>query len=136
MRLSSKYTPEISQPFSTDTQSEQEELKNLVEIYRQRLENQWADLKENAAQYGKQALVIGGVLLTAYLLLEALLPKNDEKEEVKEEELKVIKPKKEAGFSIGGAIQGLAWTLAANWAQQKLIHYMQEDQGTNAQIEE
>lgn len=137
MRLTSKYTPEISQPFSTDTQSERDELKTLVETYRNRLETQWEDLKDNATHYGKQALIIGGSLLAAYLLLEALLPDEDKEESAhSQNNSEPVAVKKESGFSIGGALQSLAWTLALNWAQQKLSLYMQEELETNAPSQE
>lgn len=138
MRLTSKYTPEISQPFSTDTQSEREELKTLVETYRNRLETQWEDLKDNATHYGKQALIIGGTLLAAYVLLEALLPDEDKEEPAPPPQgnSEPVAVKKESGFSIGGALQSLAWTLALNWAQQKLSLYMQEELETNAPSQE
>lgn len=138
MPIKSNYNTDISQPFSTDTLSEEAELKSKVAEYRERLEMQWEDLKTNAVSYGKQALIIGGVLLTAYILLEKLLPDEDkeEGEDVVDAEYTVIKTEKESGFSVGSAIQSLAWTLAANWAKEKLYTYMQEDRGTDASSEE
>lgn len=138
MPIKSNYNTDISQPFSTDTLSEEAELKNKVAEYRERLEMQWEDLKTNAVSYGKQALIIGGVLLTAYILLEKLLPDEDkeEDEEVVDAEYTVVKTEKESGFSVGSAIQSLAWTLAANWAKEKLYTYMQEERETNASTEE
>lgn len=138
MPIRPNYNPDISQPFSTDTQSEEAELKNKVAEYRERLEIQWEDLKTNAVSYGKQALIIGGVLLTAYILLEKLLPEEEKEEvgEIEEAEYTVVKTQKESGFSIGGAVQSLALTLAANWAKEKLYSYLQEEPGTNASSEE
>lgn len=138
MPIRRNYNPDISQPFSTDTLSEEAELKNKVAEYRDRLEMQWEDLKTNAVSYGKQALIIGGVLLTAYILLEKLLPEEDEEGtgEIEDAEYTVVKTQKESGFSVGSAIQSLAWTLAANWAKEKLYNYLQEEQGTNAHSEE
>jgi hypothetical protein len=134
MLIKPNYNPDISQPFSTDTLSEEAELKNQVAEYRQRLETQWEDLKTNAVSYGKQALIIGGVLLTAYALLQKLLP--DEEEEIEDTDLKPLKAQRESDFSVASAIQTLAWTLAANWAKEKLYTYMQEERETNASSEE
>jgi hypothetical protein len=138
MPIRPNYNTDISQPFSTDTLSEEAELKNKVAEYRERLEMQWDDLKTNAVSYGKQALIIGGVLLTAYILLEKLLPDEDkeEGEDVVDAEYTVVKTERESGFSVGSAIQSLAWTLAANWAKEKLYTYMQEDRETDASGEE
>ena len=72
----------LSKPFSSNTDAEKEDLLKEADLYRDKLEVQWDDLKKDATDYGKQALIIGGVVASTYLLLEAVLPKEKSKEKV------------------------------------------------------
>lgn len=124
------FSPKHSKPFSSDTLREKEELREAVEGYRQRLDAQWQELQTNAATYGKQALIIGGVIAGVYLLVETILPAADDEEEEVEEVVEVETPVKikkassESDFKIGKALQSLAWTIAAGWARQQISNYI------------
>ena len=121
----------LSKPFSSDTDQDKQDLLQEADLYKNKLENQWDDLKKDASGYGKQALIIGGVLTTTYLVLNALLPTPKEKVSVKlkeKPERKKTVIKKKSKFAVGDAVQSLAWTLAVGWARQKLKNYIADDQ--------
>ncbi|WP_159469325.1 hypothetical protein [Dyadobacter sp. 3J3] len=125
-------TVKLSKPFSSDTETEKEDLLKEADLYRGKLESQWDNLKQDASGYGKQALIIGGVVVTTYLLLEAVLPnaKKNEKIEIDEPVRPVLKqkvPKKKSKFAVGEAVQSLVWTLAIGWARKKLQNYIADD---------
>lgn len=125
-------TVKLSKPFSSDTETEKEDLLKEADLYRDRLESQWDNLKQDASGYGKQALIIGGVVVTTYLLLEAILPdaKKKEKIEIAEPVRPVLKqtvPKRKSKFAVGEAVQSLVWTLAVGWARKKLQNYIADD---------
>jgi hypothetical protein len=132
MNTSVESSVKLSKPFSSDTAEEKEDLLKEADLYRDKLERQWGSLKNNASEYGKQALIIGGVVTTTFLVLNALLP-DVKKEEASEEagEKPRIKEKiykKRSSFALGDAVQSLAWTLALGWARKKLQNYIADDQ--------
>ncbi|MFC6194403.1 hypothetical protein ACFP1I_22510 [Dyadobacter subterraneus] len=103
-----------------------------ADLYRDKLESQWDNLKQDASGYGKQALIIGGVVVTTYLLLEAILPDAKKKEKIELAEpvrpvLKQTVPKRKSKFAVGEAVQSLVWTLAVGWARKKLQNYIADD---------
>ncbi|TLV00448.1 hypothetical protein [Dyadobacter luticola] len=127
-------------PFSSDTDKDKLDLQLDADVYREKLEHQWSDLKTEATSYGKQALVIGGVVATSYLVMNAFLPKTkkdkeaEKKKQAPKEEFVLIEKSKlkkdKARSTAGQAVQSLAWTLAVGWARQKLKHLMQDEQKT------
>lgn len=124
----------LTKPFSSDTDLEKRDLQQDAELYRDKLELQWSDLKNDATNYGKQALIIGGVIATTYVVMNAVLPdyKKGKKTVEEEPEIRIEKKssKKKAQFALGQAVQSLAWTLAVGWARQKLKHLIADDQKT------
>lgn len=123
----------ITKPFSSDTDKEKEGLLQDADLYRDKLETQWSGLKKEATEYGKQALVIGGVMVTTFVVMNALLPKGKKKKEILVEpvepvEKKVTKIKTQS--AVGQAVQSLAWTLAVGWARQKLKHFIEDERKT------
>ena len=128
----------LSKPFSSDTDLEKESLMYEANLYRDKLEDQWGDLKTDARQYGKQALIIGGVVTTTFLVVNALLPDNKKKSKelkIKDAErqqlaIKEVKVKKSKENTVRSAVQSLAWTLAIGWARQKLEKYIADDRKT------
>ncbi|QRR02396.1 hypothetical protein [Dyadobacter sandarakinus] len=126
----------ITKPFSSDTDKEKQDLILNADLYRDKLETQWTGLKSDAGDYGKKALVIGGAIATSYLLMNALLPKPKKPKPVFDEyalrpvEVEV-KPKKSKQFAVGKAVQSLAWTIALEWARQRLKHLVADDQKPN-----
>jgi len=129
----------ITKPFSSDTARDKEDLQLDAEIYRDKLENQWTNLKVEATEYGKQALVIGGVVTTTFLVMNAFLPKtkkDKERERLKAEEQErpqlVLADKKKVEKAktqshVLQAVQSLAWTLAVGWARQKIKHMIEDE---------
>lgn len=125
-------TVKLSKPFSSDTETEKEDLLKEADLYKDKLESQWDNLKQDASGYGKQALIIGGVVVTTYILLEAILPNAKKKGKIEIAEplrpvLKQTAPKKKSKFAVGEALQGLVWTLAVGWARKKLENYIADD---------
>jgi hypothetical protein len=133
----------VTKPFSSDTDRDKQELLLDETLYRERLENQWNALKTDATEYGKQALVIGGVLATTFVVMNAFLPKSKKdiqrelekkREEEQENQLLLISQKKlkkeKKQSQVGQAVQSLAWTLAVTWARQKLKHLIEDERTT------
>lgn len=123
----------ITKPFSSDTDKEKEGLLQDADLYRDKLETQWSGLKQEATNYGKQALVIGGVVATTFIVMNAFLPKGKKKKEILVEpvepvEKKITKMKTQS--VVGQAVQSLAWTLAVGWARQKLKHLIEDERKT------
>ena len=129
----------LSSPFSSDTDEEKQVLMQDVDLYRDKLEHQWGDLKTDASKYGKQALIIGGVVATTFVVMNALLPNPKKKEKIIKESNKLaaekVKTKKKSQFAVGKAVQSLAWTLAIGWARQKLTNYIANDYKPNEDSE-
>nr|WP_295929074.1 hypothetical protein [uncultured Dyadobacter sp.] len=133
MSSSTDSSVKITKPFSSDTDKDKEGLLQDADLYRDKLEVQWNGLKQEATEYGKQALVIGGVLATTFVVMNALLPKDKKKKEVyvkpvEPEKIKVSKIKTQS--AVGQAVQSLAWTLAVGWARQKLKHFIEDERKT------
>jgi hypothetical protein len=125
-------TVNLTKPFSSDTETEKEDLLKEADLYRGKLESQWDNLKQDASGYGKQALIIGGVVVTTYLLLEAILPDAKKKENIELAEpvrpvYKQTAPKRKSKFAVGEAVQSLVWTLAIGWARKKLQNFIADD---------
>ena len=129
----------LSKPFSSDTDEEKQILMQDADLYRNKLENQWEGLKDDATQYGKQALIIGGVVATTFVVLNALLPDYKKKKKLIKEPNKLViektEPKKKSSFKVMEAVQSLAWTLAIGWARQKLTNYIADDHKPNENSE-
>lgn len=123
----------VTKPFSSDTDKEKEGLLQDADLYRDKLETQWSGLKQEATTYGKQALVIGGVVVTTFVVMNALLPKGKKKKEILVEPVKPVEKKVtkiETQSAVGQAVQSLAWTLAVGWARQKLKHLIDDERKT------
>ena len=133
-------TIQLSKPFSSDTEEDMQVLIHDASVYRDKLEGQWDDLKTDAKQYGKHALIIGGVVTTTFLVLNALLPDTKKKGSpvklVESEPVrKKVKVKSQSQNTVVGAVQSLAWTLAVGWARQKLKNYIADDRNSNENSE-
>ena len=129
----------ITKPFSSDTDKDKQDLLLDADLYKDKLELQWSGLKSDATTYGKQALIIGGVVASTFIVLNAVLPKS-KKDKRAEAEAKAqeareafeskYEAKQEQKFAVGAAVQSLAWTLAVGWARQKLKHLIADDRKT------
>ncbi|MCF2489992.1 hypothetical protein [Dyadobacter sp. CY347] len=126
----------ITKPFSSDTDKDKQDLLLDADLYKDKLELQWSGLKTDATEYGKKALIIGGVVATTYVVMNAILPKNKKDIRAAEEEaeaferaqaFKAGEAKQKSKFAVGAAVQSLAWTLAVGWARQKLKHLIADD---------
>lgn len=128
----------LSRPFSSDTDEEMQVLMHDASVYREKLEGQWDDLKTDAKEYGKQALIIGGVVTTTFLVLNAFLPDTGKKKKIvkiAEPEPEVEKIKYKSQNTVVSAVQSLAWTLAMGWARNKLKNYIADDRKSNESSE-
>ena len=133
----------VTKPFSSDTDKEKQELLHDADLYKERLEGQWVNLKSDATEYGKKALVIGGVVATTFVVMNAFLPKSKkdkerekakEIEKQRENELVLVKKseisKNNTQATVVQAVQSLVWTVAIGWARQKLKHLIEDERKT------
>lgn len=121
----------FEEPFG-DTNGRKTVLKEVSEGYRQLLEEKMGDLKIDAERIGKQALVIGGTIAAAYLLLELLLP--DEKPEIKKADKStppIIIERREESSWITKAVTSYAVTWALGMARQKLMDFLATQKNRN-----
>lgn len=121
-----------AKPFSSDTVRQKELVKEKAQVYRQKVDAQWQELQTDARHYGKQALVIGGVFAGVYVVMNALLP-SDEEEQIDEvkDQVRFVAPERKSS-SVGKALGGLAISFAIGWARQKLSHYVEAEKKTDA----
>jgi hypothetical protein len=92
-----------------DTQNNRKtELENQVKKASKAIAEQFDGYKN----HGKTALVIGGIIVAAYAITQ--LFEEDETETITQKEPSII----------GGAITGLATTVALNFAKEKLMAYL------------
>ena len=129
--------PKIASPFSSRTEEEKEELNQRLNLYKDKLDDQWSDMKSSLAGYGKRAAIIGGVVLGVYGLMNLVLPEADDEEE--DEIAAVSRPErsrvKEAGMSIAGAVQSILWTVAMSWAKDKVRDFVFADKSAETESE-
>ena len=110
-----------------------------VDLYKEKLEEQWEGLKANATDYGKQALVIGGIVTATYVVMNAILPKDKKKVKVDKVKLNAKSDTnqffKKGSQDVLKAAQSIGWTLAVGWARKKLMNYIADDQKSNEKSE-
>ena len=128
--------PKISPPFTSSTEEEKDVLSERLNLYKDKLDDQWSGIKHDLSEYGKRAAIIGGVVLGVYGLLNLILPEADD-----DEELHVVedrRPVKKAGIGVplAGAIQSILWTVAMNWAKEKVRDFVVADKPANIESEE
>lgn len=133
--------PKMTSPFSSSTEDDKEVLNQKLELYRQKLTNQWTDVKEEVVSKGKNAAVIGGVVLGTYALMEVLLPKADDEEIPNPAPKKIQAPKisestKKAGMDLSGALQSILWAAAMAWAKKKVTEFVVAERQSNVKREE
>ncbi|MFN4147860.1 MAG: hypothetical protein ACK4GN_18710, partial [Runella sp.] len=97
------------------------------------LEERLKDLKTDSKQIAEKALVIGGIIGVAYLLVDALLPDDDQtpSSSVKRVEPLTERPRRSQDSWITKAIVSFALTSALELARQKLIDYLSTQQQKN-----
>lgn len=131
--------PKISSPFSSKTEEEKEILNQRLNLYKDKLDDQWTDIKSDLAGHGKRAAVIGGVVLGVYGLLNLILPEADEDIAEAEERKEHPAPSKsrtaQSGLSLSGALQSLLWTVAMSWAKEKVKDFVTADKSANVESE-
>ncbi|SKC13765.1 hypothetical protein [Dyadobacter psychrophilus] len=126
----------ITKPFSSDTDKDKQDLLLDADLYKDKLELQWSGLKTDATEYGKKALIIGGVVAATYVVMNAVLPKSKKEKRAEREEaaetqaFKAGEEKQKSKFAVGAAVQSLAWTLAVGWARQKLKNIIADERKT------
>lgn len=117
-------------PKTTGNRTERKEaLQESVDKYLEAIETQIGDLKK----VGKNALVIGGVIVAAYAITEFLLPSSKEKNA---DLPKPIKEDDDEGESmIWSAVKGAATTLLLTIAREKLMDVIDHLTNQNAKAD-
>jgi hypothetical protein len=123
----------FEEPFG-DTNGRKAELKSASEGYRLLLEEKLEDIKIDAVEIGKQALIIGGTIAVVYLLLDALLPEEEQEHKMNRgSNLPVISERHEQKTSwITKTVTSYAVTWILGMARQKLMDFLATQQNTNA----
>ena len=128
--------PKIGSPFSSNTEEEKEVLSQRLNLYKDKLDDQWSEIKKDVAVHGTRAAIIGGVILGVYGLVNALLPEADEDEhELAQQASPQPTRQAKAGLPISGAIQSLLWTVAMSWAKQKVKDFVVADKSVDTESE-
>jgi tRNA A37 N6-isopentenylltransferase MiaA len=104
-----------------------EALKESVDKYLEAIETQIGDIK----QVGRNALVIGGVVVAAYALTQLLLPAENSEEEA----LPINNRHEDEGDSlIWAAVKGAATTLLLTLAKEKLMDLIEHLTQSDAEV--
>jgi hypothetical protein len=124
----------FAEPFGNTT-NRKTELQQSSDNYKQMLEEKITDLKTDASRIGKQALVIGGSIAAVYLLLEMILPADDDEIETKNNlssvtPIVVERPKESSWLS--KSLQTMATTALLALAKQKLSDFLAVQTEPNA----
>ncbi len=125
----------FDEPFG-NTSNRKTELQQTSDNYKQVLEEKISDLKTDASRVGKQALVIGGSIAAVYLLLEMVLPADDE-HEIKTINSPsgvtpiVVERQKESSW-LSKSLQTMATTALLTLAKQKLGDFLAVQTESNA----
>lgn len=125
----------FAEPFGNTT-NRKIELQQTSDSYKQVLEEKIGDLKSNASQIGKQALVIGGSIAAVYLLLEMILPADDENEIETKNKLSSVTPivveRQNESSWLTKSLQTMATTVLLALAKQKLGDFLATQTKSNA----
>ena len=124
----------FAEPFG-NTANRKTELQQSSDNYKQVLEEKISDLKTDASRISKQALVIGGSIAAAYLLLEMILPADDDEIEIKNNQSGVtpivVERQKESSW-LSKSLQTMATTALLALAKQKLSDFLAVQTESNA----
>jgi hypothetical protein len=90
--------------------------------YKEAIEDQVSDLKDNAIRFGIQGLIFGGVALGTYFLVRAFSKKEKSEKKSKGE---VSDPKMGFASSIFASIQGYIASFILSIAREKIIEYLE-----------
>ena len=101
---------------------EREKLLSSTNKYKQALENQVADLKENTVRYAIQGLVFGGVALGTYFMIKAFT--KDSPEEKQEKGVAVTS--NSFTSTLFASIQSYIVSFLLSIAREKLTQYLEE----------
>jgi hypothetical protein len=101
---------------------EREKLLSSTNKYKQALESQVADLKENTVRFAIQGLVFGGVALGTYFLIKAFT--KDSPEEKKEKGVAVTS--NSFTSTLFASIQSYIVSFLLSIAREKLTQYLEE----------
>jgi hypothetical protein len=101
---------------------EREKLLSSTNKYKQALENQVADLKENTVRFAIQGLVFGGVALGTYFLIRAFTKKTPEEKQEKG----VSVTNNSFASTLFTSIQSYIISFLLSIAREKLTQYLEE----------
>jgi hypothetical protein len=121
----------VFQPPFGDTDTQKTMLEAESELLKQRLEGQIDNFKTDATRVGKQALVIGGSVMAVYLLLDWLLPNDDEAEITPH-----TKPQVEASQPswLVKSVSAYAITWLLGIAREKLMDFLATQPSMNTAV--
>jgi hypothetical protein len=107
-------------PPKTNREERKELLQESIDKYLGAIETQIGDLKK----VGKNALVIGGIIVAVYAITELLLPDGEEEKQA-DKPLLLTEPEpvkeKEENSMVWGAIKGAATSVLLAVAKEKLM---------------
>lgn len=110
-------------PPKTNREERKELLQESIDKYLGAIETQIGDLKK----VGKNALVIGGIIVAVYAITELLLPEGEEKQS--NEPLLLAEPEpakeKEGDSILWGALKGAATSVLLAVAKEKLMELIE-----------
>ncbi len=126
----------ITSPFSSRTVEEKQVLSERLEQYKEQLNSQWLEVKEDAIDYGKKAAVISGIILGVYGLMELVLPAADEDRKSDTAVRRKPEVSRQAGFSVGNAFQSILWAAAMAWAKKKVTDFVVAEKPSDLESQE
>lgn len=105
--------------------SKRDELANTNKKFKEALENQLTDMKENVSFLGKRALWVGGSLLGTYILVNALSAKKPKKrKEKKEKRQKQEMERSPRDYELLSTVKEQAIIFALGLAAERLAHFL------------
>jgi hypothetical protein len=104
-------------PKTASREERKEFLQESANKYLEAIEMQIGDLKK----VGKNTLVIGGIVLTAYALTELLLPSDKQKISLKPKPIEQEDEDNDENSFVWAALKGVATSVLLNIAKNKLL---------------
>jgi hypothetical protein len=125
--------------------SSKKDLVDAAERYKQAIESQIIDIKTEAIDVGKKTLIVSGVCLSVFVLIENLLLSDDDDKPKKKKQLLVPNTNESSGIAIPktknssivlNAVKGILLTFLLSLAKDKLTqamaHLSQADAESNS----
>lgn len=121
----------FDEPFG-NTSGRKEKLTEIASNYKAALEEKLDDLQIDSKRLGKQALVIGGSITAAYLLLQLILPDEEPDYRTKNGDQPIIIERKNESSWIGKTVQSVVVTALLALARERLVAFLEAQNQTDA----